>query len=226
MKNEACAESDSSSDDSSDTDSSGDEGDFPQNRQKRAIEWCGVDTENNDYYRPPQLLPEPRPPSRRKVVLWPPPSTSSSASHNHFGNAREGNPKLGAKMQLFSKTGYHLAVYPDGKVRGTLDENDIHTYLEIVSAGYPGHIKIRGLLTNLYIAMNRKGRIYGDADPMEESTVFLESFRGLYNVYLSRKYAHVGWYIALKKNGRPKRGPKTGVRQKAVQFLPRRSKFE
>ncbi|KAG5885638.1 hypothetical protein JTB14_012068 [Gonioctena quinquepunctata] len=227
MKNEACAGSDYSSDDSSDTDSSGadstkDEKDFStQHRQKRDIEWCGVDTENHNYYNP-----TPTPPPRK--VVWPPPSSSSSSfavSRNRFGNVT-GNPKLGAKMQLYSKTGYHLAIYPDGKVRGTHDDNDVHTYLEILSSGYPGHIKIRGLLTNLFIAINKKGRMYGEADPMEESTVFIESFRGLYNVYLSRKFAHLGWYIGVKKNGKPKRGPKTAFRQKAVQFLPRRSKFE
>lgn len=61
---------------------------------------------------------------------------------------------------------------------------------------------------------------------MEEGTVFIEDFLGSYNTYLSRKYAHLGWYLGIKKSGAFKKGPKTSYRQKAVQFLPRRSKFE
>lgn len=38
----------------------------------------------------------------------------------------------------------------------------ILAYLEVLSAGYPGHIKIRGILTNQYVAMNRRGRLYGE----------------------------------------------------------------
>lgn len=60
----------------------------------------------------------------------------------------------------------------------------------------------------------------------EESTVFIETLRGLYNVYLSRKYAHLGWYMGIKKSGNFKRGPKTGYNQKAIKFLPRRAKFQ
>lgn len=31
-----------------------------------------------------------------------------------------------------------------------------------MSGDYPGDVKIRGILTNLYIAMNRRGRLYGE----------------------------------------------------------------
>ncbi|CAG9812664.1 unnamed protein product [Phaedon cochleariae] len=212
----------SSSEDSSDDYSPSDEqdnnsSDTSKKLSKRSIEWCGVDTETYDY---------PKLPTRK--VVWPPPSSStpSASGHPHFTNVRIGNPKLGGKMQLFCRTGYYLAIYPDGKVRGTEDENDMHTYLEVVSAGYSSHVKIRGLLTNLFIATNKRGALYGEVDPMEESTVYIESFQGSYNAYLSRKYAHLGWYIALKRNGKQKRGHKTRYGQRAVKFLPKRSKFE
>lgn len=45
-------------------------------------------------------------------------------------------------------------------------------------------------------------------------------------MYLSKKYKKEGWYLAIKKTGKFKRGPKTGRGQKAAQFLPRRGKFE
>lgn len=35
-----------------------------------------------------------------------------------------GNPDLGNKMQLYSKTNYFLAIYPDGTVKGTQDRDD------------------------------------------------------------------------------------------------------
>jgi fibroblast growth factor 1 len=60
-------------------------------------------------------------------------------------------------------------------------------------------------------------------NPMEESTVWVETLHGVYNCYLSRKNAHLGWYLAVKKNGKPKKGKKTWWGQKAIQFLPRPS---
>ncbi|KAF7266651.1 hypothetical protein GWI33_020144 [Rhynchophorus ferrugineus] len=130
-------------------------------------------------------------------IVWPP--VNSSQSHLRSGyvditNAQWGNPTLGSKMQLFAKTGFYLGVYPDGRVRGTKDDSDPHTFLEIVTGGLlPEHIKIKGLLTNMFVAMNKKGRLYAEPDPSASSTVFIESFQGSYNAYLSRLYAHLGW---------------------------------
>lgn len=39
-----------------------------------------------------------------------------------------------------------------------------------------------------------------------------------YNTYRSRKYS--SWYVALKRTGQYKLGPKTGPGQKAILFLP------
>lgn len=61
---------------------------------------------------------------------------------------------------------------------------------------------------------------------MKESTVFIEAFQGSYNTYLSRKYAHLGWYLGIRKSGKVKKGPKTAYGQKAIKFLPRRQRFE
>ncbi|KAE8745160.1 hypothetical protein FOCC_FOCC008226 [Frankliniella occidentalis] len=68
--------------------------------------------------------------------------------------------------------------------------------------------------------MNRQGKLYGQANVRQEGTVFVEVMLGQYNTYLSRKFAHVGWYVGLKKNGRQKAGQKTAWGQKAIQFLP------
>lgn len=42
-----------------------------------------------------------------------------------------------------------------------------------------------------------------------------------YNTYQPQKYQERKWYVGLKKNGKPKLGPRTHVGQKAVFFLPR-----
>lgn len=98
--------------------------------------------------------------------------------------------------------------------------------MEIINAGHPGHVRIKGLLCNLYVAMDKKGRLHADGDVTENDTVFIESFQGSYNTYLSLKYAHLGWYIGIKKNGKFKKGSQTKYGQKAIMFLPRRSKFQ
>lgn len=42
-----------------------------------------------------------------------------------------------------------------------------------------------------------------------------------YNTYLSQRHQERSWYVALKKNGKPKLGPRTHIGQKAIFFLPR-----
>ncbi|CAG9765210.1 unnamed protein product [Ceutorhynchus assimilis] len=212
--------SESSSDDS---DSSGeDEQDFSRagvstSREKRNVSWCGVEDTN----RPPS----PHFPMIRRVV-WPPPSTSQPSFRTAYVDPK-GNPKLGNRMQLYCKNGDFLGVYPDGRVRGTKDEADPHTFLERKTGGLlPEHVKLQGMLTHLYVAMDKKGRLYAEADAECPRAVFIESFHGSYNNYLSRHYAHLGWYIGLKKSGKFKKGPKTKFGQKAIKFLPRRTRFE
>lgn len=42
-----------------------------------------------------------------------------------------------------------------------------------------------------------------------------------YNTYMSQKHQDKRWYVALKKNGKPKLGARTHIGQKAIFFLPR-----
>ncbi|XP_044758526.1 fibroblast growth factor 1-like [Coccinella septempunctata] len=200
---------------SSDSDSGSDELDDSavNSREKREVSCC--------------CNPSPSHQGRRSLRLeWPPPSTSSGTWRNDLRHVQFGNRRYGQQMQLYCRNGYFLGIYHHHGVRGTQNENDLHTYLELVNAGQPGHVRIKGTATNAYVGMDRKGRLYTEFNMNEESTVFIESLRGLYNIYLSRKYAHLGWYIGIKKSGNFKRGPKTGYTQKAIQFLPRRAKFQ
>lgn len=93
---------------------------------------------------------------------------------------RDGNPTMGNKMQLFSKTNYFFAIFPNGSIEGTQDRDDPHSiyllqiintifsnvwvilaYLEIISAGFPGGVKIRGIETGLFVTMSEEGIVYG-----------------------------------------------------------------
>jgi hypothetical protein len=47
-----------------------------------------------------------------------------------------------------------------------------------------GEVKIVGLETGLYLAMNSEGQLYGEEDSGNESAVFIEKTHGSYLVYL------------------------------------------
>ena len=50
------------------------------------------------------------------------------------------------------------------------------------------------------------------------------SFKGQYLIYLSVKWALLGWYVGIKKSGKPKKGSKTWYppHQKAIQFVAKK----
>lgn len=125
-----------------------------------------------------------------------------------------------------------------------LFNKSILAHLELVSANFPGAVKIRGIATDLYVTMNENGIVYGQVGFLcfcvvcifliiyfkcsseVESAIFKERFQGSYNTYLSEKYTDNEWYIGIKKSGEIKQGPKTKYGQKAIQFLPNRKLFE
>lgn len=57
---------------------------------------------------------------------------------------------------------------------------------------------------------------------VNDECYFLEKMEeNHYNTYQPQKYQERNWYVALKKNGKPKLGPRTHIGQKAIFFLPR-----
>ena len=57
---------------------------------------------------------------------------------------------------------------------------------------------------------------------VSDESYFLEKLEeNHYNTYRPQKHQERNWYVALKKNGKPKLGPRTHIGQKAVFFLPR-----
>jgi len=139
---------------------------------------------------------------------------------------REGNAHYGRRMMLFCRSGSYLSIFPGGKVVGLQQLDSKYARVEFTSGQEYGHVRIRGVEANLYLAMNSKGFLYGEENPHKEETIFIESLKGDYNTYLSLKYAHLGWYAAIKKSGDVKPAKRTKRTQKAVQFLPVRSPFD
>ncbi|XP_015238491.1 PREDICTED: putative fibroblast growth factor 1 isoform X1 [Cyprinodon variegatus] len=113
--------------------------------------------------------------------------------------------------------GHHLRILSDGTVNGGRQENDTYEILRL-KAVRVGVVVIKGEMTGRYLAMNKNGNLYG-SQALNDECYFLEKYEeNNYNTYCSQKYS---WYVALKRNGQPKRGPDTHQGQKAICFLPR-----
>uniref|UniRef100_A0A1A8QSM9 Fibroblast growth factor n=1 Tax=Nothobranchius rachovii TaxID=451742 RepID=A0A1A8QSM9_9TELE len=125
------------------------------------------------------------------------------------------------RTQLYCMNGgYHLQILPDGTVQGQREDRDVHTVLKLRAVDR-GVVVIQGTETERYLAMSEEGRLYGSRAVTDEC-YFLEKLEeNHYNTYQSQKYQDNQWYVALKKNGKPKLGPRTHIGQKAIFFLPR-----
>ncbi|KAL7646652.1 UNVERIFIED_CONTAM: hypothetical protein RMT77_001903 [Armadillidium vulgare] len=129
-------------------------------------------------------------------------------------------PQKTVRKQLFAMTGWNVAIYPSMKVRGTREHYSVFAILDVRAVG-KGEVQMRGVESGLYLAMSNKGRLYGEPDELKENTIWVETLSGAFFNYLSRKHAHLGWYLGIKKSGKPKRAHKTEYGQRAVQYLPR-----
>ncbi|MGH0143253.1 UNVERIFIED_CONTAM: hypothetical protein FKN15_000298 [Acipenser sinensis] len=98
--------------------------------------------------------------------------------------------------------GFHLQVLPDGRINGIHTENQ-YSLIEI-SAVERGVVSLYGVKSELFVAMNTKGRLYGTAVFHEECKFRESLLPNNYNAYESSAYS--GSYIALSKHGRVKKG--------------------
>ncbi|XP_022072107.1 putative fibroblast growth factor 1 [Acanthochromis polyacanthus] len=116
--------------------------------------------------------------------------------------------------------GHHLQILPDGTVQGQRDDGDAHIVLKLKAVNI-GVVVIQGTEAGRYLAMNDEGRLYGSPTVTDEC-YFLEKLEeNHYNTYQPQKYQDQNWYVGLKKNGKPKLGPRTHIGQKAIFFIPR-----
>lgn len=71
----------------------------------------------------------------------------------------------GRRMKLNCRHGYNILIFPNGTVTSSDDDIDSHCILEFTSM-LPGHVRIKGVEANLYLAMNKDGKLYGEVETL------------------------------------------------------------
>nr|XP_020469380.1 fibroblast growth factor 3 isoform X1 [Monopterus albus]XP_020469381.1 fibroblast growth factor 3 isoform X1 [Monopterus albus] len=152
--------------------------------------------------------------------------------YEHLGGA----PR---RRKLYCATKYHLQIHPNGKIDGSLEEDNPLSIMEITAVDV-GVVAIKGLFSGRYLAMNDKGRLYA-SEVFSKECEFVERIHELgYNTYASRHHsteqpllpggggsskrrasAKRQWYVSINGKGRPRRGFKARSTDKASLFLPR-----
>uniref|UniRef100_A0A8D3AVZ0 Fibroblast growth factor n=1 Tax=Scophthalmus maximus TaxID=52904 RepID=A0A8D3AVZ0_SCOMX len=126
--------------------------------------------------------------------------------------------------------GFHLQIHPDGRVNGS-HEPDQLSVLELFAVSQ-GVIGIKGVYSNRFLAMNKRGRLHA-TEWFTDDCKFRERFQeNSYNTYASvvHRNHRTGreWFVALNKRGKAKMGSSPRVKSQHVSthFLPRvRSKL-
>ncbi|KAJ8269090.1 hypothetical protein COCON_G00116970 [Conger conger] len=113
--------------------------------------------------------------------------------------------------------GFHLQVLPDGKINGVHNENQ-YSLIEISTVDR-GVVSLFGVESDKFVAMSGRGRLYGTAVFHDECKFKEILLPNNYNAYES--FVYKGFYIALSKHGRLKRGNKATTAMTVTHFLPR-----
>ncbi|XP_010592418.2 fibroblast growth factor 5 [Loxodonta africana] len=163
------------------------------------------------------------------------PSSTSSAPAATLGNQGSGSEQSSFQWSpsgrrtgsLYCRVGigFHLQIYPDGKVNGS-HEASMLSILEIFAVSQ-GIVGIRGVFSNKFLAMSKKGKLHASAK-FTDDCKFRERFQeNSYNTYASaiHRTEKTGreWYVALNKRGKAKRGcsPRVKPQHISTHFLPR-----
>ncbi|XP_049415784.1 fibroblast growth factor 5-like [Epinephelus fuscoguttatus] len=136
------------------------------------------------------------------------------SSYNHLqGDVR--------RRKLFSYQKFFLRIDKKGKVNGTKSEDDPYSMLEIKSVDV-GVVAIRGLSSNYYLAISKKGELYGARDFGPDCRLIERIEENKYNTYASAEWRNKRkhMFVGLNANGKPMRGKKTRRKNTATHFLP------
>ncbi|KAK6313415.1 hypothetical protein J4Q44_G00167620 [Coregonus suidteri] len=135
-------------------------------------------------------------------------------SYNHLqGDVR--------RRKLFSFQKFFLRIDKNGRVNGTKSKDDPLSILEITSVDV-GVVAIKGLGSNYYLAISRKGELYGAREFGIDCTLKERIEENGYNTYASAEWRNKKrqMFVGLSVQGRPLRGKKTRRRNTATHFLP------
>ncbi|KAK5874631.1 hypothetical protein PBY51_019559 [Eleginops maclovinus] len=135
--------------------------------------------------------------------------------------SRDGDYLLGIKRlrRLYCNVGigFHIQVLPDGRITGVHNENR-HSVLQI-SPVERGVVTLLGVRSRLFVAMNRRGKLYGSLHYSHECKFREKLLANNYNAYESIAYPKM--FIGLSKNGKTKRGNRVSPAMTVTHFLPR-----
>ncbi|XP_067153160.1 fibroblast growth factor 5 [Apteryx mantelli] len=155
-------------------------------------------------------------------------SSSSSAAAAAAGPSRFPRSRPGRRRgRLYCRVGigFHLQLHPDGRVDGAHHAGPL-SILEIFAVSQ-GIVGIRGVFSNKFLAMSKKGKLHASAK-FTEDCKFRERFQeNSYNTYASAAHRSERsgreWYVALNKRGKAKRGcsPRVKPQHVSTHFLPR-----
>ncbi|KAM7018451.1 fibroblast growth factor 10b [Tautogolabrus adspersus] len=125
------------------------------------------------------------------------------------------------RRKLFSFQKFFLRIDRNGKVNGTKSKDDPLSILEITSVDV-GVVAIKGLNSNFYLAISRKGELYGASDFGVDCTLKERIEENGYNTYASAEWRNKKrqMFVGLNVHGKPLRGKKTRRRNTATHFLP------
>nr|ACF17007.1 FGFA [Branchiostoma lanceolatum] len=133
---------------------------------------------------------------------------------------------VGHERRLYCRTRFHLQINADGKVNGTRDHTSPYALLEMTAVDV-GIVTIKGVKSGLYLAMNKRGKVYGSKKKRDNCKWHEIIEQNNFNTYSSalhpkKRYRRgVRWFLSIAKNGRPRRGKKTKKTQRSAHFLPR-----
>ncbi|KAL1783416.1 fibroblast growth factor 22 [Sigmodon hispidus] len=123
--------------------------------------------------------------------------------------------------RLFSSTHFFLRVDPGGRVQGTRWRHGQDSIVEIRSVRV-GTVVIKAVYSGFYVAMNRRGRLYGSRVYSVDCRFQERIEENGYNTYASRRWRHHGrpMFLALDSQGIPRQGRRTRRHQLSTHFLP------
>ncbi|XP_056302234.1 fibroblast growth factor 10a [Danio aesculapii] len=152
-----------------------------------------------------------------------PRGTNSSSSAVVGRHVRSYNHLTGdvRKRKLFSYQKFFLRIDKNGKVNGTKSKDDPYSTLEIKSVDV-GIVAIKGIQSNYYLAINKKGVVYGARDFGIDCKLIERIEENRYNTYASAEWMNKKkhMFVGLSANGRPMRAKKTRRKNTATHFLP------
>ncbi|TRY99389.1 hypothetical protein DNTS_002007 [Danionella cerebrum] len=157
-----------------------------------------------------------------RAMLAPRGTNSSSSSvvgrHVRSYNHLSGDVR---KRKLFSYQKFFLRIDKNGKVNGTKSKDDPYSTLEIKSVEV-GIVAIKGIQSNYYLAINKKGVVYGARDFGVDCKLIERIEENRYNTYASAEWRNKKkhMFVGLSANGRPMRAKKTRRKNTATHFLP------